>query len=251
MAGRAWPGSHRRRPTTAVTRTVLIATAGGASDRFAHTLRQAGHRALRAAGPTELMDAVTADPGNVDLLLLDAGLGDAPALVTRIRARTGSLPILVFSGSIASAGDVRALAAAGVDGYVNEHCDPERIVPALAPHLFPDSFNRRSTPRIALSIPVSYRVDQTITGALTLNVGQGGLAVRTMNPLAVSTRVHVRFRLPDTPRDTQADCRVAWADRRVGMGLQFERLDGADQMIIDEYVDRRDTARGRNRQGAT
>ena len=232
---------------TAVTRTVLIAATESVRDRFAHTLRQAGHQALGAAGPTDVMDAVTQGAGTVDLLLLDAGLADAAALVARIRARTGSLPILVFSGSITSAGDVRALAAAGVDGYVNEHCDPERIVSALAPHLFPDSFNRRSTPRIVLSIPVSCQVGQTITAAFTLNIGQGGLAVRTMNPLAVSTRVHVRFRLPDAPRDCQADCRVAWGDRRVGMGLQFERLEGNDQMTIDEYVDQRHPGRGRDR----
>ena len=35
----------------------------------------------------------------------------------------------------------------------------------------------------------------------------------------------------------EADCRVAWSDRRVGMGLQFEKVDPTDQGAIDEFVD--------------
>jgi len=34
-----------------------------------------------------------------------------------------------------------------------------------------------------------------------------------------------------------ADARVAWSDRRVGMGMQFERIDAADQTAVEEFVD--------------
>jgi hypothetical protein len=47
----------------------------------------------------------------------------------------------------------------------------------------------------------------------------------------------VRFRLPGSKVDVEADSRVAWSDRRVGMGLQFEKVDPADQAAIDEFVD--------------
>jgi hypothetical protein len=30
---------------------------------------------------------------------------------------------------------------------------------------------------------------------------------------------------------------VAWSDRRVGMGLQFERIDAADQSAVEALVD--------------
>ena len=77
-------------------------------------------------------------------------------------------------------------AGAGGDerrGYINEHAETPQILPALAPHLFPDNFNRRASPRVPLGVPVSYRAGQTIAGAVTLDVGTGGLAIRTMNPL--------------------------------------------------------------------
>ena len=175
----------------------------------------------------------------VDLLLLDLRLadGDADALFRQVRACAARLPIVLFSGSVDSAAEVRALAPLGVAGYVNEHCDAQDVLPSLAPHLFPDSFNRRSSPRVVLAIPVSYRVDQTIATAVTLNIGTGGFAVRTMNPLRPPGKVHTRFRLPGSALDIEALCRVAWSDPRVGMGLQFERVDAGDQSAIDDYVD--------------
>ena len=47
----------------------------------------------------------------------------------------------------------------------------------------------------------------------------------------------VRFRMPGSKRDIDAEGRVAWSDRRVGMGIQFEKVDAAHQAIIDDFVD--------------
>ena len=227
--------------SAASSRTVLIASAAtGVRSRFAEALRYAGHRALEAALTPDLFGLVDTDRLGVDLLLLDLGLadGDGVSLVRRVRDHAGGLPIIVFSGSIANADEVRGLAALRVTGYVNEHLEAQQVLPALAPHLFPDSFNRRGSPRVVLAIPVSYRFDNTIAGALTLNISRGGLSVRTMDRLAVSTKVRTHFRLPGSVREIGADSRVVWSDRRVGMGLQFEQMDAGDQTAVDEYVDR-------------
>ncbi len=226
--------------STTGSRTVLVAARDGrVRDRFSDPLRNAGHGILEAADATALLRHLEGEPGPADLLLLDLRLGgdDRTALFRRVRARAARLPLLVFSGSVESAAEVRALAPLGVAGYVNEHCQAADVLPSLAPHLFPDNFNRRGSPRVVLAIPVSYRVDQTIATAVTLNIGTGGIAVRTMNPLRPPGKVHTRFRLPGSALDVEALCRVAWSDPRVGMGLQFERVDPADQSAIDDYVD--------------
>ena len=93
------------------------------------------------------------------------------------------MPILVFSGTIGNADEVRDLAALGVAGYVNEYSAVQHILPSLAPHLFPDNFNRRGSPRVVLGIPVAYRFGNTIAAALTLNLSKGGVAIRTISPL--------------------------------------------------------------------
>ena len=226
-------------PTTGA-RTVLLATGdGGIRGRFSGPLRDAAHRTLEATRASALLERLGGEGPPVDLLLLDLRLADdGTALFRQVRAHAARLPVVVFSGSVDSAARVRALAPLGVAGYVNEHCEAQDVLPSLAPHLFPDNFNRRSGPRVVLAIPVSYRVDGTIATAVTLNIGAGGLAVRTMNPLRPPDKVHARFRLPGSGLDVEAQCRVAWSDPRVGMGLQFERVDPADQAAIDDYVDR-------------
>jgi uncharacterized protein (TIGR02266 family) len=188
----------------------------------------------------ELLARVRADLSTIDLLVLDLRLPHAGGveLVRAIRKiDEGRIPILVFSGTIGNADEVRNLAALGVAGYVNEYSAVQHILPSLAPHLFPDNFNRRGSPRVVLGIPANYRFGNTIAAALTLNLSKGGVAIRTMSPLQQNAKIRVRFRLPGSPVDIDAESRVAWSDRRVGMGLQFEKVAPKDQQAIDEFVD--------------
>jgi len=225
----------------AATKTVLIADdAAFVRERFQAALQEAGHRAVTAKSAAELLGRVRADLEELDLLVLDLRLPFASGadLVRAIRKLDGGrLPILVFSGTITSAEEVRELAALGVAGYINEYSAVQHILPSLAPHLFPDNFNRRSSPRVVLSIPVAYRFGDTITAVLTLNLGKGGVSIRTLSPLQIGSATRIRFRLPGAKREVEADAKVTWSDRRIGMGLQFERVDPLDQEGIDEFVD--------------
>ena len=225
----------------AVHKTVLIADdTPFVRERFRSAIEQAGHRAFTVKSAAELLARVRADLPEIDLVMVDLRLPHAGGadLVRSIRKLDGGrLPILVFSGTISGASEVRDLATLGIAGYVNEYSASQQILPSLAPHLFPDNFNRRSSPRVSLGIPVAYRFGNTIAAAVTLNLSRGGLAIRTMSPLDSATRARVRFRLPNSKRDVDADARVAWSDRRVGMGMQFERIDAADQSAVEEFVD--------------
>jgi uncharacterized protein (TIGR02266 family) len=222
-------------------KTVIVADdTAFVRDRFATALLSAGHKALTVKSAAELLARVRAETTGIDLLVLDLRLPHAGGveLVRAIRKiDDGRIPILVFSGTIGSADEVRDLAALGVAGYVNEYSAVQHILPSLAPHLFPDNFNRRGSPRVVLGIPVAYRFGNTIAAALTLNLSKGGIAIRTMSPLPEGSKVRGRFRLPGSKVDIEAESRVAWSDRRVGMGLQFEKVDSADQLAIDEFVD--------------
>lgn len=222
------------------TKTVLVADdTAFVRDRFKAALEQAGHRVVLAANTRDLLTCLD-DLDAVDLLLLDLRLSGATGttLVHDVRKLDdGRLPILVFSGTIASADDVRALAKLGVAGYINEYSTAQHIVPAVSPHLFPDNFNRRSGPRVTVGIPVQYRFGNTVAAAVTLNVSHGGVAIRTTSPLDAGTRLRVRFKLPGAETDTEANGRVVWSHRRLGMGIQFEAVDGSHQAQIDSFVD--------------
>ena len=222
-------------------KTVIIADdTAFVRDRFQAALQQAGHKAVAVKTAAELLTRVRTGPADIDLIVLDVRLSNTPGieLVRAIRAiDKGRLPILIFSGTIASADEVRELATLGIAGYVNEYSAVQHILPALAPHLFPDSFNRRSSPRVVLGIPVQYRFGNTIAAALALNLSHGGVAIRTTSPLEAGAGIKVRFRIPGSKRDVDADGRVVWSDRRVGMGVRFEHVDATCQVLIDNFVD--------------
>ena len=222
-------------------KTVLIADdTAFVRDRFKTALENAGHRAVTARSAVELLARVRADLAQLDLLVIDLRLPHAAGvdLVRNIRKLDGGrLPILIFSGTITNADEVKSLAALGVAGYVNEYSAVQHILPSLAPHLFPDDFNRRGSPRVVLGIPIAYRYGNTIAAALTLNLSRGGIAIRTTSPLENGASVRLRFRLPGSKRDIDAEAKVVWSDRRHGMGLQFEKVENPDQQLIDEFVD--------------
>ena len=219
-------------------RTILIAHRTAAvRDRFSVALAEAHHTSVTADSAGRARGLAGSRETPVSLAIVDLALSDDPIAFVRELRGDRVLPVLVFSGSVASATQVPALAAMNV-GYINEHAGTAQILPALAPHLFPDSFNRRVSSRVTIGVPVSYRSGETIAGALTLDVGRCGLAIRTLAPLPKGTTVQVKFRLPGTPADIGAVGRVAWSDRKVGMGVQFDTLSIGDQHVIDEFVER-------------
>jgi uncharacterized protein (TIGR02266 family) len=219
-------------------KTILIAhRTASVRDRFAVALADARHEFVMAESDTAARAAV--DRGApISLALVDLGLSTRPIeLVNRVRgAGPVPRPVAVFAGSIGSAAEIPALAALNVT-FINEHAGTPLILPALAPLLFPDSFNRRTSARRAIGVPVTYRSGDTLAGAITLDVGKGGLGIRTISPLAKGTAVHVRFRLPGGPGEIDASGRVAWSDRKVGMGVQFDKVSAAHQRAIDAFVD--------------
>lgn len=208
-------------------------------DRFRVALQSAGHIVSTVSSGAELLTLARQDREPIDLVVLDLRMPQAQgvAVVRALRGIQGfRAPIVVFSGTIANAQEVRELAALGVAGYINEYSAVQHIMPALAPHVFPDKYNRRASPRVILGISVSYRVGNSIGAALTLNVSNGGLAVRTTSPLDTGADAKVRLRLPGTSKDIEADCRVVWSDRRTGMGLRFTNVEHSDQAIVETFV---------------
>jgi two-component system chemotaxis response regulator CheY len=225
----------------AATKTVVVADdTAFVRDRFKTALERAGHTTITVANGSELVSRVKTNAGSIDLIVVDLRLPQANGvdIVRALRAIDPQRPpIVVFSGTIANAGEVRELAALNVGGYVNEYTALQHILPSLAPHLFPGDFNRRTGPRVVLGIPIAYRFGNTIAAAVTLNISRGGVAVRTTNPLAAGVTVKARFRLPIAKRDIDVESKVAWSNKRVGMGLEFLALSAQDQQAIAEYVD--------------
>ena len=226
--------------TITAVKTVLVADdTAFVRDRFQAAVEGAGHRAIVVRTGPEVIARMKESGAQVDLVLLDLRLpqGRGVELLRNLRKLEGRQPpVVVFSGTIASALEVKELGTLGVAGYINEYTSVQHIVPSLAPHLFPDDFNRRSSPRAVLGIPVAYRFGNTIAAALTLNISSGGVAIRTTSPLDPGTAIKLRFRLPSAKNDIDCEAKIAWVDRRFGMGAQFTWISQSDQAAISDFV---------------
>ena len=223
-------------------KTILIAhQSASVRDRFAAALADARQQYVVAGTDATLRSALSGKRVVIDLALLDLTQGrnaDPLAFLADVRGSgQRTIPVVVFAGSLKSAAVVEMLADAGVRGYVNEHAEPQQIMPSLAPHLFPDNFNRRTSERVSVSLPISFRAGQTIAAAQTRDVGRGGVGVRTMEPLPSGTTLQLTLKLPGESQDLSSYGRVVWTDRRVGMGVQFDRLTPDMQALLSEILD--------------
>lgn len=226
-------------------KTILIAASSAeVHTRFSESLKEAGHLVLNVTSAKDLVSFVQNRKATINLIVIDLKIlgSDGVRLVRSIREfDIVSVPILIFSGSISVASEVHELLELGVAGYVNEHCEALEILASLTPYLFPDSFNRRTSSRVVIGIPVTYNSDNAIETALALNLSKGGLGIRTMSPLDVNAETLVRFRLPNSEKEIEGTVRVAWKDPRVGMGLEFQQIEPIDQTSIDDFVDQHDS----------
>jgi CheY-like chemotaxis protein len=139
----------------AIAKTVVIADdTGFVRDRFKSVLEQAGHRAIAVRSAVELLARVRADLDHIDLVVLDLRLPSTPGLelVRALRKiDEGRLTVLVFSGTIASADEVRELATLGCR-RLRRTCSPTASIGAAAL-----AWSSASRSRIGLVTPLRPR----------------------------------------------------------------------------------------------
>jgi CheY-like chemotaxis protein len=208
-------------------------------ERFAAALAEAGHRPMPVESAAEVRAAIDEAGGRLDLALVDAALPhDVVAAIVGAAAPADDRPVLVvFASTVSGAAQVRALAASGVRAYVNDFGAPSQILASLAPYLFHDRFNRRAGPRIPVAMGVSCRLDGRVSSATALNIGRGGIALRTLAPVAAGTTMWLSFRLPTAARDLEVEVRVCWTSTQLTLGAQFEHIAPADQAAVDAFVE--------------
>lgn len=108
------------------------------------------------------------------------------------------------------------------------------------------AFSYRRTPRYQKTLSLTYRNRERFVKAYTANVSEGGLLIRTENPLKKSERFLLNLQLPDLPNPLKIKCEVAWAikqeedpdNRPSGMGVKFSEMSGKDNQILKQYLEK-------------
>ena len=105
---------------------------------------------------------------------------------------------------------------------------------------------RRRFGRFDRQLPVQIEANgETFTGE-TVNVGLGGLYIRTAFDAAFDTPVQVRLELPQPPMTVECQGRVMWSratgERTEGVGIAFDTLRPIDVWGLLQYFNLSSTA---------
>ncbi len=104
---------------------------------------------------------------------------------------------------------------------------------------------RRSSPRVSTTIEIIFKEPKSFIRAYMLNVSNGGLFIKTEDPLPLDSFVVLKVKIPTDPGDMEIKGRVVWTNPRgrknsflKGMGIQFVSLKPADKEKIDAFVEK-------------
>ncbi len=107
---------------------------------------------------------------------------------------------------------------------------------------------KRKYLRVPLSVSVSYRVNhQTREEAYhveSVNIGEGGIFVKTDLPLGIGTDVELEFSLPNAPEPIRVCGKVVWSGgletpgkgEVSGKGIRFTECKEHFRKLLTEYV---------------
>ncbi len=107
----------------------------------------------------------------------------------------------------------------------------------------------RKMPKLNQRVPFMVEVSsvtQSIAGTrqyLAMNLGKGGLFLKTLLPLESGTMLRCAFRLPDGEPPIVANAKVAWTRRGsdareqpAGMGIRFINLSKVEKRRLRAFV---------------
>ena len=102
--------------------------------------------------------------------------------------------------------------------------------------------NERRFPRVPLRVRVTYRVrDQERSQQYeveSVDVGEGGIFLKTDTPLGIGTVVELEFRLPGGAEPLRFCGTVAWSSQGAvrGKGIAFTEAEGSSRERLVAYL---------------
>jgi len=90
---------------------------------------------------------------------------------------------------------------------------------------------KREVPRSPVKIEIMFKEFGSFIRVYMLNVSNGGLFIKTENPLPLDSPVHLKMKLPGEANTMEVEGRVVWNNPKgrknsfpKGMGIQFVKM---------------------------
>lgn len=175
---------------------------------LAELLRLDGHAVRLVHDGDEAIRVIRTEGHLLSLVLTDLLLPRRSGFqVAREALEAGiDAPVLVMTGLYDDMRDIHALRALGVRGWFHKSVPFEHLVFRVNALLWPASANDRQSSRVAVSIPVQFRLEDRVHYATSYNLSATGIYVRTPEPVMPGTEIEIALALP-TARE-MASCKA-------------------------------------------
>ncbi len=212
-------------------------------------LTEAGYEVVTAADGEEAWKLIESEGDSIDLLILDLLMPRMTGfeILERVRESKDLPPkrSLVITGIFKSNKEVQRLKDLGANGYITKGALVDEILFRVNQTFHLGLQNTRKYPRLVLSVPVDYRVEDNAYSNYSSNISAGGVFIRTIEPALPDEKVRLKFRIPELNLDLKLSGRVVWNNEYEtgrkksslpGMGIEFIDLPEEARKTMKSFV---------------
>jgi DNA-binding response OmpR family regulator len=171
-----------------------------------------------------------------DAVIVDCDVSGATGLLQTLRTNANNNRALTFAITNADSGLHNAFEL-GANLALEKPISIERARSSLRAAYGLIMQERRHYFRLALDIPVRIAVnDRRQIVANTMNISEGGMALRSDDDLPLNAQLKLSFLLPGHKTDLELRAIVVWKDPRGHAGIRFEPMSTATRQDLNDWM---------------
>ena len=172
----------------------------------------------------------------IDALIVDCDLNGSIQFLRELRnaaGRSTTVPLVIMGGPQHH----RSLDETGALFAFEKPISVEQAVRTLSAARTMILDGRLRYHRAGLDVPVSLSCKgEKSMDACLINLSQGGMQIRTNDPVTTAKTLQVAFELPGARAGLKAKAEIAWQDKRGNMGIRFVKLAPQQQRTLQLWL---------------
>ncbi len=201
------------------------------------TLEKAGIELMTCSSRQQALELVVA--GRCSTLIVDFDLPGAEEVISMAALLPPSQkPALLAVASRAWPGTGQAFQS-GASRILYRPLDPEQVKDALEATKKLAPKHRRKSARYEMKTLVYLELEGSTLPAVSIDIGEHGLALQATEPVPMSSNLHFRCTLPGTDVTLQGHADVIWASDQGRAGLFFSKLAPAARKHLKQWLHKR------------
>jgi hypothetical protein len=170
----------------------------------------------------------------IDVLIVDCDLNGSSQFLRELQnPETRSTPLVIMGGPHCQ----HRLDETGALFAFEKPISVEQAVRTLsaARNLILDGRLRYHRTGLEVPVSLSYKGRKAMDAYL-VNVSQGGMQIRTQDPVESAKALQVSFELPGARTGVKAKAEIAWQDKRGNLGIRFVKLAKQQQRTLQLWL---------------